>query len=152
MSGSLLRRVLVPIKSPQDTHRTCEAVQTAFGEAGEVTFLHVIEQTEGYMDTSSPEALEKEAREMFSIVRDRFQDTDTPSVRTELRYGTDTVDEIVSAASDLGATAIAFDTEPESRLAAYLTGDAEQRLISESPCPVIVIPDSDEEQVRHVSL
>lgn len=129
--------LIVPIAGLDDAKRTCEELaQYLDDEIETITVVHVIEQTDGYMDTTSPEALEREARELFTYVADCFGDG--PEIRRELRYGTDVVEEIVDAADDRDVSAIGFAPRPKSKLQQLLTENASYRLITESHQPVVV--------------
>lgn len=137
MTNALLTHLLVPIASVCDAEETCEKIkQDLDSEVQTITVLHVIEQTEGYMDTASPEALEEEAETAFSYVEDHF--ADGPEIRCELRYGTDAVEEIVAAADERDVSAIGFSLRSKGRLQQLLSENSSYRLITESHHPVIV--------------
>lgn len=129
--------LLVPVASVEDAKRTCEELDQ-YLDAGieSITIVHVIEQANGYMDPASPEALEREAAELFAYVEDYF--SDGPEIRRELRYGTDAVDEIVATAEEIDVSAIGFSPRQQNRLQRLLTGNPSYRLITESHHPVVV--------------
>lgn len=140
MTGQLLRRIIVPIANEADTKATCDALLSYLDEMVElVNVLHVIEQTEGYIDPSSPEAIEQEAGEWFDIAESRLEAGD--AFQTELRAGTDVIDQIVASASEHDATAIVFRPRQSGRLSGVFSRDLKDRLLTENPCPVIVLPD-----------
>lgn len=145
MTDRLFTDLLVPIANVDDAKRTCDELDDYLDSTVEsITVVHVIEQTEGYMDTTSPEALEEEAERLFSYVESYF--SDGPEVRRELRYGTDAVEEIVAAADDLDVSAIGFSPRPKSRLQQLLTENASYRLATESHHPVVVFSRGDTEE------
>lgn len=142
MSDALFRRILVPIADREDTEATCDALAGYLDESVErVTILNVIEQTEGYMDTASPEALQEEAERWFDIARDRLP----VAVETELRAGPDVVAEILTCANEIGATAIVFRPRPKHKLSDLFSTSVEHRLLTNSPCPVIALSGGESE-------
>ncbi|MDR5673580.1 universal stress protein [Halalkaliarchaeum sp. AArc-GB] len=151
MTDNLLRRIIVPIANEEDTKATCEALRPHIDETVElVNVLYVIEQTKGYMDPASPEALKQKAREWFMIAETSLNAGE--AFQTELRAGTDIVDEIVASASDHDATAIVFKPRQSSGLLSHLfSRGLKDELLSESPCPVISLPETDEDELTEVS-
>ncbi|WP_114579299.1 universal stress protein [Saliphagus sp. LR7] len=150
MTDSLLHRIIVPISNEEDTRATCEALLPQLDETVElVNLLYVIEQTKGYIDTTSPEALEQEARGWFEIGEELLETVD--GFQTELRAGTDVVDEIVASAVEHDATAIVFKPREKGRLSRLLSHDVKERLLTESPCPVITLPEADEDGFTEIS-
>jgi len=144
MITSDITHLLVPIANVGDAERTCEALEQYLDpDVRTVTVVHVIEQTEGYIDPASPEALEEEAAELFSYVEDYFEDG--PEIERELRYGTDAVGEIVAAADELEVSAIGFVPRPKNRLQQMLTENTSYRLITESHHPVVAFSKGDDD-------
>lgn len=140
MTDPLLRRIIVPIANEEDTSATCDALLPHLDESVElVNVLYVIGQTEGYLDPASPEALQQEANQWFEIARDHLDTVE--GVQTELRAGSDVVDEIVASAVEHDATAIVFRPRSKNRLTQLFSSSIEHRLLTESPCPVIAIDD-----------
>lgn len=137
MTEAMLTHLLVPIANVEDAERTCENLERHLDpDVERITVVFVIEQTEGYMDAASPEALKQEADQVFSYVEDYF--SEAPEIRRELRAGTDAVEEIVAAADELGASAIGFSPRPKTRLHRLLGENSSYRLITESDHPVVV--------------
>lgn len=128
--------LLVPIASVSDAEHTCSELDEYLDDDVEtITVVHVIEQTEGYLDPASPEALEDEAGEIFEYVEGYFGDG--PEIRRELRYGTDAVEEVIAAADDLDVSAIGFAPRSKNRLEQWLTENTSYRLVTESHHPVV---------------
>lgn len=150
MTRSLLRRVLVPVANLEDTEATCRALLPRIGEdIEEVILLHVIEQTEGFIDTASPEALEEEAEAMFAKAKELLRAVKgDATLETELRFGTDIPEEIVQSAVDHDVTAITFRPRSKGRLSRWFSKETEHRLIREAPCPVLTISDEGSADVR----
>lgn len=150
MTDPLLGRILVPVANEEDTKATCDALVPHLDERVEfVNVLYVVEQTEGYIDTTSPEALTEEANRWFDIAEEKLEAVD--EVRTEIRYGTDVVDEIVASATEHDATAIVFRPREKGRLTSLFSSSIEHRLLTESPCPVIALDEDDETGLTEVS-
>jgi len=136
--------LLVPIANVDDAKRTCDALDEYLGsDIQTITIIHVIEQTEGYIDPASPEALEQEAKELFSYVEDYFEDG--PEIQRELRYGTDAIEEIIAAADELDVSAIGFAPRPKNRLQQLLTENTSYRLVTESHHPVVAFSQGDDD-------
>ena len=136
MTDSIATHTLVPIASESDARATCDALEDTVEEIETLTVVHVIEKTVGYPDKAPREARREQADRIFSIVEERFPDG--PTLRRELRYGTDVVDEIVDAAAAADATAIGFRPRSGGRLHRLLSGSDSYRLITESDRPVVV--------------
>lgn len=150
MTESLLHRTIIPIANEEDTRATCEALLPHLDDTVEmVNLLYVIEQTEGYMDTTTPEALEQEAHEWFKIAEGILGTVD--GFQTELRAGTDVVDEIVVSAVEHDATAIVFKPREKGQLSRLLSRGVKERLLTESPCPVVTLPDTDKDGFTEIS-
>lgn len=136
MAATAFDHLLVPVASMEDAKRSCE-VLTEHLDSGveQLTVVHVIEQADGYIDPTSPEALEEEAERLFATVEACFENG--PEVTRELRYGTDAVEEIIATADDLDVSAIGFSPRPKGRLERLLTENASYRLVTESHHPVV---------------
>lgn len=144
MSESLFDRVVIPVASAMDAERTCEAALPHLRQAeGEPHVVHVIEHTEGYMDTASTEQLEQDAEGIFDAARETFLNADFTSFETHLHYGTDVAETVYDACEEVDATAVVFVARHASRWKRLLTGDVALNLITESPYPAIVLPDPD---------
>lgn len=142
MTGNLLARIVVPVANEEDTEATCAAIEPHLDEGvDQVIVVHVIEQTPGYMDHTSPEALEEEGREILGVADARLDEVD---VETELRFGTALVEEINAVVAERDATAIVFHPREKGRLTRLLTQDAERDLLRESRVPVVALPDAGE--------
>ncbi|MCL9815205.1 universal stress protein [Natranaeroarchaeum aerophilus] len=151
MTDPLLRRVIVPIANKEDTKATCAALRPHLDDSVDlVNVLYVIEQTEGYMDPASPEALKQEAGNWFESAETTLDTGD--AFETELRAGSDIVAEIVASATEHDATAIVFKPRQSSGLLSQLfSRDLKDKLLSESPCPVVSLPDTDGDNLTEVS-
>lgn len=146
MPEPLFERAVIPVASAMDARRTCEAVLPHLHRTeSEVHVVHVIEKTEGYMDTASTEQLEQDAERIFDAARETFADADFASFETHLRYGTDVPEAVYDACEESDATAIVFVARHASRWKRLLTGDVALKLITESPYPTVVLPGADSE-------
>lgn len=140
MTDHLTDRILIPLANEDDATRTVNALEKRLGPTvSELYFIHVIEKAGGAPDKAPLEAREDQAERIFELIHAQFTDTEY-TFDTELRYGTDIPDEIVAAAEDLDATAIAFVPRPSSRISAILSGNFTERLVSNNQFPVIVLP------------
>jgi len=151
VTDPLLRRVVVPIANETDAKATCDALRPHLDDSVElVNVLYVIEQTERYMDTTSPEALKQEARNWFKSAERTLDAGD--AFEAELRAGTDIVAEIVASATEHDATAIVFKPRQSSGLLSQLfSRNLKDKLLSESPCPVISLPETGKDELTEVS-
>lgn len=143
MTEPLLERLVVPIANEDDMEATGRALSPHLSEETDrLVVVHVIEKAGGYMDKAPLEARQQQAERVFDIAVECFGDR--PGFETRLRYGTDLVGEILAVASEIDSTAIAFTPRDSNRLTRFLSGDAEHRLITESSCPVVAFPESEE--------
>lgn len=128
--------LLVPIGTLEGAKQTYRQLEGCLDPSvTELTIGHVIEHTDGYLDSASPEALELEAEEMFDYHESYFEDG--PEIPGELRYRPDTVEEIVAAAEELAVSAIGLSTRQKSGLEQLLTENTSYRLVTESQHPVL---------------
>lgn len=136
----LLSRVVLPVASEDDARVTCAVVLPHVAEAdGRIVAVHVIEKGGGGMDKASVEQREDYADDVFAVVEDACEDAGVP-VETDLRYDTDVADAVFAAASDHGASAIAFTPREGSRWLDLLTGDNTRDLVKGATLPVVVFP------------
>jgi len=144
MAEPSLARVVVPVASKMDAERTCSALLPHLDETrGEAHVVHVVEHTEGYLDTAPVEQLEEDAEHIFGVVRETFQTAGFSSFETHLSYGTDVVEAIYDVCEELDADAVVFVTRQSSRWKRMLTGDVALQLITENPYPAVVLPEPD---------
>jgi len=123
--SSQLRRVLVPVdKTPDPTEALIYAARSAQLRAGdddlEVVVLHV-----------------GDGRNMPRVT---YPDTPHVTWRVELRQDDDPVEAIVGAASDLQADAIIMGTDGRQGIRDALRGSVTERVLRQSPCPVLAVP------------
>jgi len=151
MTDPLLRRIVVPIANEADAKMTSNALRPHLGEDTEaVTVLYVIEQTDGYMDAISPEALKQASQSWFQILKEELNVGE--AFETELRAGTDIVDEIVASAIEHDATAVVFKPrDPAGLFGRLVSQNVSEKLARECPCPVVSLPESAEDDLTEVS-
>ncbi|ELY56896.1 UspA domain-containing protein [Natronococcus amylolyticus DSM 10524] len=139
MTQPVFDRILLPIAEENHAVATCDAVRPYLTPTGDIVVLHVIEKTEGGPDKAPIGARQEQADAIFEIVREELAGTGH-DVRTELRYGTDVIDEILAAAEEVDTAAIGFTPRPGSRWIKLLSGDHAHRLTTETELPVLVFP------------
>lgn len=133
----LMAHVLVPVSQVEDAHRTAEALIPY--DPGHVTVTHVVEKGGGTMDKTSVAHSEQLAEECYEAVRETFPDADVHTL-----YETDVFDGICQAAREVDATAIVYLPRRGGRLARFLSGDLSLKLVTESPIPVVALPQVDD--------
>lgn len=143
MTESLLTRALVPIANEEDATATAAALRQYLGGDETVIGIHVIEKAGGAPDKASVEQREREATEIFGVFGAALEDIE---VETEIRYGTDVAETIIDASHDLKASGIVFTPRGGSRWVKLLTGDVTTSLLNRSDRPVVVLPDSTDEE------
>lgn len=152
MTKSIFRRVIVPVANQHDAAATTNALfPYVAGTDCTVTAVHVIEKAGGALDKASVEQRERDAREMFAVVKDGLDDSDV-SLDTEIRYGTDVARTLIDAAHDVNATTILFTPRGGSRWKKLLAGNVTHKLVENSDIPVLVLPDTDEGTTTDESL
>ncbi|WP_255171010.1 universal stress protein [Natrononativus amylolyticus] len=136
------QRILVPVANETDAKTTCEAIERSFSTDTSLHTVHVIEKGGGAPDKAPLEARQEQAQAIFDFVTGSLESAGF-EVTTEIRYGTDVIDEILAAAEETAADAIAFVPREGSRLTRFLTGNKTKSLIDSDRVPVIVLPNPD---------
>lgn len=137
----LLERVVLPLADPDDAAATCQAIREY--DVGHVIAVHVIEKGGGAPDKASVEQREQYADEIFDVVTDAVGEELT--VETRVAYGTDVAETIFDVADETDASAIVISPRGGSRWIRLLTGDVALSLVTETNRPVLVLPDSGDE-------
>jgi nucleotide-binding universal stress UspA family protein len=133
----ILAHVLLPVAHEADALATATALEP-YGPA-HVTALHVVEKGGGVPDKSPVEQSEALAAESYAAVRTVFPDADEHTA-----YGRDVAAEILAAADEVGASAIAYRSRGGNRLMQFLSGDVSLKLVTTADRPVIALPREDE--------
>jgi nucleotide-binding universal stress UspA family protein len=129
----ILEHVLLPVAHEADAAATAAALEP-YGPA-HVTALHVVEKGGGVPDKTPVEQSEKLAEESYDAVRSVFPDADEHTA-----YGRDVAAEILTAAEEVGASAIAYRSRGGNRLMQFLSGDLSLKLVTGADRPVIALP------------
>lgn len=140
---TLSDRILLPLANETDAERTCEAVVRAIHgttHTPSIVVAHVIEKGGGAPDKAPLSAREQQAESIFTLA-ENFLEGEGFDVETELIYGTDIVDELVTAAEAVDATSIVFLPRDRGGLLSQLfSGNLATELLFASSVPVIVLP------------
>lgn len=139
---ALTDRLLLPLASETDARNTVDAFVSAFaGEPPAETIipLHIIEKGGGSIDKLPVDTQKEQAEALFTVAIDELEAAGY-ATDPEVVYATDVVDAITGAAMELEATAIVFLPREGGRLSRLLAGDLSNRLLSQTPVPVIVLP------------
>jgi len=143
MPEPLFEHALVPVASQEDAEATMRAVLPYLeSQGGEVTVVHVIDESGDTPDEAPAQQRESAAREMFAIAREATADTNV-TLTTEIRYGTDVGATIIDTANELDASAIVFTPRESNRWVRLLTGDVAVSLVAKSNIPVLTLPDTE---------
>jgi nucleotide-binding universal stress UspA family protein len=134
----ILAHVLLPVAHEADAEATATALEP-YGPT-HVTALHVVEKGGGVPDKTPVEQSEELAAESYAAVRSVFPDADDHTA-----YGRDVAAEILDAAAEVGASAIAYRSRGGNRLMQFLSGNISLELVTEADRPVIALPREDEE-------
>jgi nucleotide-binding universal stress UspA family protein len=145
---ALTDRILLPLANETDTERTCAAIANELSDEGEtpsIVITHVIEKGGGAPDKAPLSAREEQAESIFTLA-ENFLESEGFAVETDLVYGTDVVEEIVTAAETHEVTALVFLPRSGGGLLSKLfADDLSTDLLLESPVPVVVLPQPSEE-------
>jgi nucleotide-binding universal stress UspA family protein len=137
MNDNFFDRVLLPISHEEDVKTTSAVAHSYFKDrASELIFVSVIEVTENEPSAPSPEEFEAQADDIFAVIREQFEDAPIP-IRTKLRRGVNVVEEIITTATEVDATVIAFVPQPANQLLTLL---ANHETAAENHYPVIALP------------
>lgn len=137
----LLKHVLLPVANADDARVTARALEPYNPE--HVTVVHVVEKGGGAIDKTPVSHSEEVASAVYEAVRETFPDADEHTA-----YGTDIIETIFETVSDVEASAIAYRSRGGSRLLHFLSGDLTIKLVTNSPVPVVALPDPDESSER----
>ncbi|SDJ30901.1 Nucleotide-binding universal stress protein, UspA family [Halovenus aranensis] len=132
-TNDMLEHVLVPVATEADATETARALREY--SPAQVTVTHVVEKGGGVPDKTPVEQSEAVAADAYDAVREWF-----PDAEEHTTYETDVVRGIFAAAREVEATAIAFQPRGGNRLAKFLAGDLTQKLVTNAPLPVLVLP------------
>lgn len=136
MTQPIFNRLLLPVANKENAEATCEAVQP-YVEAGanEVVVLHVAKTDEDEFDDAS----RAQAKETFDRFRDALS-TNTVTVETELRSGSNVTAEIATVVEELDVTAIGVLPRSQNALVRLLSKETTTTLIASTNVPIIVLP------------
>lgn len=135
----LTSHVLVPVANEADATATARAL--APFEVDRTTVVHVVEKGEGVPDKTPVEQSEDVAREAFDAFEETFPDADE-----HVAYGRSIVDAVHDSATEVGASAVAFQPRGGSRIIQFLAGDRALRFVTEGDTPVLALPPALEDE------
>lgn len=133
----ILAHVLLPVAHEADALATATALEP-YGPT-HVTALHVVEKGGGVPDKTPVEQSEDLAAESYAAVQSVFPDADEHTA-----YGRDIATEILTAADEVGASAIAYRSRGGNRLMQFLSGGISKKLVTKADRPVITLPREEE--------
>jgi nucleotide-binding universal stress UspA family protein len=133
----LLGHVLVPVATADDATTTARQLEPY--DPAAVTVMHLIEKSGSDSGKSPAAASEEIAEDAFEAFREVFPDAETHTM-----YGRGVSEAIFDAATELDATAIAYSPRGGGRLMQFLSGDLSLKLVTNSPIPVIALPQADD--------
>lgn len=144
-------RILVPIDGSPTSRKAADmAIDIAKKYDSELIFLTVARRPEiigtgssGYGGAYNLDMLTEELQKHQTKILDEFIETlDLTGLKTEKRLAVGTpAEEIADAAAELGAGLIVIGRRGYSRIKRFFVGSVSQRVISEAPCPVLVVND-----------
>lgn len=135
-------RWLLPLASLSDAERTVAAVIDVSDRTGDrpvILPIHVIEKGGGAIDKIPVDVQKEQAEDLFIHAVETLDEAGF-TIEPHVVYGTDVVEAIIQAARDEAASAIVFLPREGGTLSKLLAGDLSNRLIVESPIPVITLP------------
>lgn len=139
-TGLSLDTIVLPLAGVSDADATCQAVRPYLSTTTEVIVVHVIDKTEGGIDSASIEQRKLRADRIFDRCR-----TLAPSVgriTNTLTYHTDVVGSILDTAENRNADAVVFTPRDAHRFVKLVSGDTAFDLIHRAACPVLIVPSS----------
>jgi len=146
MTTGLFERVVVPVASERDAENTARALRPYLpSEGGAVVLVHVVEKAGGAPDKASVEQAEEFGAQALDTAAELLEETDA-LVETRTVYGTDVAERIVETAAEEDATAVVFAPRRGSRWTKLLTGDVANSIFDLSDRPVVVVPDSPDDE------
>lgn len=144
-------RILVPIDGSPTSRKAADmAIDIAKKYGSELIFITVARRPEiigtgssGYGGAYNMDMLTEELQKHQSKILDEFiERLDLTGIKTEKRMAVGTpAEEIADAAEELGADLIVIGRRGYSRIKRFFVGSVSQRVISEAPCPVLVVND-----------
>lgn len=150
-----MERILVPIDgSPTSQKAAMTAIDIAKRYGSEMIFMTVARRPEiigtgssGYGGVYNLDTLTDELTKHQEKILDNFVDhLDLAGIKTEKRIAVGTPsEEIVDMAAEIKADLIVIGRRGYSRIKRFFIGSVSNRVISEAPCPVLVINDDQAE-------
>jgi nucleotide-binding universal stress UspA family protein len=142
MTESFFQQVVVLVANRDNAAATTAALLPyVAGTGSSVIAVHIIGRAEKPPDKAPVGQHKQRAEGIFSIVAKGFEGTEIV-LETDLRYETDIVASIISAAHDNNASTIVFTPRRGSRWRKLLTGDVTHNPLQSSDIPILVLPDS----------
>ena len=147
MTATITDRLLVPLANQDDATATCHALRRYFnteskGTKPTVTVLHIIEKSGGGIDKAPMDTRKAQAEKIFAIA-ESILEPNSFTIETEMRFATDIVEAILDVGDESESTAIAFLPRKGGRIARFLSGNLTNKLVAESPIPVLLFPQKD---------
>lgn len=134
---NLLDHVLLPVAHEADARRTAQALEPYHPDR--VTVTHVVEKGNGKPSTTPVGRSEDVAADAHDAVCETF-----PRAEKHTTYRANVVEGIFDAATEVGATAVAYQAREGNRLLRFLSGDLSLKLVTQPPVPVVSLPPADE--------
>jgi nucleotide-binding universal stress UspA family protein len=146
-----MERILVPVDgSPTSQKAALKAIEVAKKYNSEIIFMTAARRPEiigtgssGYGGVYNLDALTEELKNHQTRILDHFiSELDLTGINTQKRVVVGTPsEEIVDMAKEVNADLIVIGRRGYSRIKRFFVGSVSQRVISEAPCPVLVIND-----------
>jgi nucleotide-binding universal stress UspA family protein len=90
-------------------------------------------------DTSLPEVLEDAGRDVLAKAAARAEQRGARHIHTEIRAG-EPAETLIAVAKERAADAMVLGKRGRGRLAGLVLGSVSQKVVTNAPCPVIVVP------------
>jgi nucleotide-binding universal stress UspA family protein len=157
----MLRSILVPLDGSPLAEKALDMAHRVLAPDGKATLLTVIQKPSPPIyaypaadildqiveDHSHTETAAQQARDYMERMAKNFKLSGMQNVTVEIGHG-DPAEAILEYAHKLGVEAIIMSTHGRSGISRILFGSVTLKVLNDTPCPVIVVPNREQQRTE----